>query len=132
MIYDGQLPGYEYFKVVNHELPPDASILLVGDAKAFYFQRDVDYCVVFNRNPFVEAIRSAQTGRDIINWLRDQGYTHVLVNWSEVNRLSATYGFAPQITPGLFDDLEREGLSLMHEFPHPIGDSRYITLYGVP
>ncbi len=132
LIYDGELPGYEYFKVVNHELPPDARILLVGDAKAFYFQRDVDYCVVFNKDPFVETIRSAKDDGDIIAWLRDQGYTHVLVNWSEVNRLSATYGFAPEINVDLFSRLEREGLSLMHEFSHPIGDSRYITLYAVP
>ncbi|MHC4698164.1 MAG: hypothetical protein ACYTFA_15630 [Planctomycetota bacterium] len=131
LMYDGELPGYEYFKVVNHELPRDARVLLVGDAKAFYFQRDVDYCVVFNENPFIQTIRSAKADRDIIDWLRNQGYTHVLVNWSEVRRLSRTYGFAPEVNPSLFARLLGEDLSLMHEFSHPTNGGRYIMLYRV-
>ena len=133
LVYDGMLAGYEYFKVINHELPEDAKILLVGDARAFYFQREVDYCVVFNKNPFVEAVRSAggNMDGDIVGWLRDQGYTHVLVNWNEVSRLSNTYGFAPEITPALFERLASHGLSMMHDFPHPTHDGRYTTLYAV-
>jgi len=133
LFYDGMLAGYEYFKVINHELPEDAKILLVGDARAFYFQREVDYCVIFNRNPFVETVRSTGGNRDgdIVGWLRDQGYTHVLVNWSEVSRLSNTYGFAPQITPALFERLASHGLSVMREFSHPTGTDRYATLYAL-
>ena len=136
LIYQGEIPAYQYFSVVNHELPLDARILLVGDSKAFYFKRQVEYCVAFNRNPFFEAVRTAATGRDLLSWLRDQGYTHVLVNWSEIGRLASTYGFSPAVSPEqleqTFDRLSAAGLSLIRAFPHPQKDMRYVELYEIP
>ena len=129
LIYEGQVPGYEYFSAVNHDLPSDAKILLVGDAKAFYFRRSVDYCVVFNASPFIEA---AQRQGDITDWLRDRGYTHVLVNWAEIRRLRRSYGFASVVEPTLFERPGGQGLSLVREFTHPTSPARYATLYQVP
>jgi len=129
--YDGELPGYEYFKAVNQELPEDSKFLMIGDARAFYFKRPVDYCVVFNRNPFVEAIRSSATDADVYGWLHGRGYTHLLVNWGEVNRLRDTYGFPPEIAPVLFEKLQAAGLSVSREFPHPTRKGRYVTLYSM-
>ena len=131
LMYEGAVPGYEYFGLVNNKLPDNARILLVGDARPFYFQRDVDYCVVFNRNPFVETIRAAGSDREIVDWLRARGYTHVLVNWSEVRRLSRTYGFAPEITPELFDRLSRYGLTLSSDVQPSRDRGRYVELYNV-
>lgn len=132
LIYEGQLPGYEYFSVVNHELPPDAKILLIGDAKAFYFRPEVDYFVVFNRNPLIEAIRAAGNDPQIIDWLRQHGYTHVLVHWREIDRLRATYGFPPEVTRELFNRLETAGLIRLREFPLAGSAEPYMTLYAVP
>ncbi len=131
LIYEGELAGEEYYQVVNRELSPDARVLLVGDARAFYFQRAVDYCVVFNRNPLVEAVRVAQSDGAIVDWLQKRGYTHVLVNWPEVDRLRRSYGFAPEITPELFTRLGAHGLSILREFNHPDISGRYVTLYEV-
>ncbi len=131
-IYKGDLPGYEYFKVVNEQLPPDAHVLLVGDAKAFYFRRRVDYCVVYNRNPFVEAIRAAQTESDVLNWLRKQGYTHILVNWLEVDRLRrTTYRYPAEIASELFERLGKGGLNRTRVFALPGSNRRYVELYEV-
>ncbi|MBU0717410.1 MAG: hypothetical protein KJ749_04105, partial [Planctomycetes bacterium] len=131
LIYDGELPGFEYFKTINHELPAGARLLLVGDAKAFYFQRNVDYCVAFNRSSFAEAVRQAEDEQEVVTWLRSRGYTHVLVNWSEIRRLRSTYGFAPEVNEGLFDRLASTGLSIVEEFIHPQTGARYVTLYKV-
>ena len=131
LIYEGEPAGEAYYRVVNRELPPEARVLLVGDARAFYFQREVDYCVVFNRNPFAEAVRVAQSEGTTVDWLRRSGYTHVLVNWPEVNRLRRSYGFAPEITPELFTRLCRHGLSIRREFAHPDFRGEYVTLYHV-
>ncbi len=131
LIYDGRLEGFEYFEVVNHQLPPDSRILMVGDAKAFYFQRDVFYCVVFNSNPFVEAVRAAEDDREVVDWLRSRGFSHVLVNWSEVRRLSRTYGWAEEISPDLFDRLTAAGLECQRTFDHEQIRGRYVELYAV-
>jgi hypothetical protein len=136
LIYEGKLEKYKYFQVINHELPPDAKILLVGEARAFYFQRDVEYCVVFNRNPFFEVVRASKTPHQVLHWLREKGCTHVLVNWSEVRRLADSYGFSSAVDARLLDkmfaQLETAGLSRLHGFPHPQTGGRYVDLYAVP
>ncbi len=107
----GKVSGYEFYGAVNNDLPPDAKVLAIGEARAFYFDRHVDYCVVFNRNPFAEAAGGAGSPSDAIAWLTRHGYSHVLLNWQEIARLRGSrYGFPPQITRALFDALVREGL----------------------
>jgi len=132
-IYEGRQRIYEYFNVVNTQLPSDVRILMIGDAKAFYFRRSVDYCVVFNRNPFVDAIRAAKTDSEVIAWLVAQGYTHVLVNRLEIDRLRrSAYGFPAEVNPPLFERLEACGLKRTHVFTLPYTQLRYIELYEVP
>jgi len=124
--------GHEHLATINRRLPTNAKILLVGDAKAFYFQRRVDYCVVFNRNPFVEVVRTAKQPADVVAWLRQKGYTHVLVNWGEIRRLRRSrYGFAKEITPELFKATEGDGLVRVETFSHRSGQPPYATLYRV-
>lgn len=130
-IYAGQIAGYEYFRAVNEELPSGAKLLLVGEARAFYFLRDTHYHVVFNRNPLAETIRKSEDVCDVIAWLRENGYTHVLVNWSEVARLSKTYGYPAEIEPALFDQWQSCGLRLVRSFTLK-GVARYVELYEVP
>ncbi len=129
--YDGLVPGYEYLGAVNRDLPAQAKILLVGEARAFYFRRKVDYGVVFNRNPFVETVQASSQAEEVLRWLRGNGYTHVLVHWGEIERLSATYGFAPEITPERFARLAEAGLRRWRAFPHPRDARRYVEIYAV-
>lgn len=129
--YDGHVSGYEANGFINQELPPDAKLLLVGESRAFYFHRRVDHSVVFNRNPFAEAVAAAESDGEIVEWLRTQGYTHVLVNWMEVRRLSMTYGFPSTVTPELFDRLESSGLSIFRSFTLPERSDRYVDVYAV-
>jgi hypothetical protein len=131
LITQGQLPGFEFIGFVNQELPPDARLLLIGEARPFYLAHAADYHTVFNHHPLAEI---AETGSplEIINWLRETRYTHLLVNWAEVQRLRATYGFSEAITPEMFASLERAGLTLVHAQPHPATQDRYVELYAVP
>ncbi len=130
---EGMGGGHEHLRVINQSLPEDAYILMIGDAKAFYFQRKVDYFVVFNRNPFVEAVRAARDGRAIIDWLKGRGYSHVLVNWSEVRRLRRSrYGFPDAVNPGLFQELVGAGLKPIETFKTGDPPSPYAVLYEVP
>ena len=133
---NGRIRGYEFYQVVNtgDTVPLDGKVLLVGEARAFYFQRNVDYCVVFNRNPFVEAVRAAKSDeRRVLEWLREQGYTHVLVNWAEVYRLrKSSYGFPEEITEDLFVRLMQAGLTPVESIVDSVFDRSYGRLYRVP
>jgi len=133
LISEGILPGFEYYEVVNRQLPAPARILLVGEARAYYFEREVDCRVVFNAQPFAEVVKAAKNDDEILAWLRDRGFTHVLVHWSEIQRLAGTYGFPGEITLALFERLERAGLSPVRFFPHPLrSGERYVDLWAVP
>lgn len=136
LIYEGNVPAFAYLGYVNQKLPSDAKILLVGEARAFYFQRDVDYCVAFNRNPFFVAARAAKSPADLLRWLRARGYTHVLVNWSEIDRIASTYGFSPPMTrdqlTDIFARLSTVGLRRIRSFPHPTSGRPYVDLYEIP
>jgi len=124
---------HEHLAVVNKTLSENSHILMLGDARAFYFLRRVDYCVVFNRNPFVELLRTQASDAKITAWLSGRGYTHVLVNWQEVTRLkSSRYGFSAEITPELFGRLQRAGLIHTNTFYSAANGRPYAELYAVP
>ncbi len=129
--YQGIQPGYEYFKLVNDELPSDAKILLVGEARAFYFRRPVSYNVVFNRNPFAQVVRSAESEQQIVDRLVEEGYTHVLVNWLEIKRLRGSYGFAAEVDESLFERLAEAGLSPLRHYDLPGSNVRQVSVYSV-
>jgi 4-amino-4-deoxy-L-arabinose transferase-like glycosyltransferase len=132
---DGGLLNAQHLATINQELPADANILLVGDAKAFYYLREVEYCVVFNRSRFVDAVERSATVEGILDWLRQQGITHVYVDWAEIERLRRSrYGFPNAITPSLFEQLEDAGLERLENYH--IGDPArrppYGTLFAIP
>ncbi len=129
----GQGGGHEHLAVINLGLPADSKILSIGDAKAFYFLRPVDYCVVFNRNPLVTMIRQTPDPVAHVEWLRQQHYTHVLVNASEISRLRRSrYGFADEIRPELFEAWVRAGLVPMNAFRSTSTSHAFAQLYRVP
>lgn len=136
IFYEGALPGFEYIGEVNRKLPSGARLLLVGDARPFYFHVPVDYFVAFNRNPLLEHIRQGDTD-ETLKWLQRKHYTHVLIHWSEVRRISKTYGFSPPVGEEELAEavagLSAKGLKLSRSFSHPAAaGARYVELYEVP
>ena len=99
-------------------LPADANVLLVGEAEIFDARFSYRYNTVFDRNlieqwvyrdPNAESpvLQSADEIRAIF---ADQGVTQVFINWNEIARYRGTYGFSPNVTPELFQELERLGV----------------------
>lgn len=129
-IYAGEVPAYVYYGIVNKL--NNSHTLLIGEARAFYFSNSVDYFTTFNTHPFIEQCERHTDPELLVPWLREQGYTHVLVNWLEVNRLSRTYGYSSAITPQLFHDLRAAGLRLVWESSEkPVGNGQ-VQLFTVP
>ena len=72
----------------------------------------------------------AREDEEIIRWLNEQGYTHLLVNWMEMERLRKTYGFWDELNAPLFQRLEEFGLAVVKRFR--VGHVKpYATLYEV-
>lgn len=122
----GMLRHTEHLEVINTQLPADATVLLVGEARAFYFREPLRYRTVFNHSELAEAADDGATGA--ARWLRQAGIDYVYVDFVEVSRLRRTYGFEEQINRNLFSRLVHMGaLQIVDAFgPTPDGPGRVI------
>ncbi len=115
---------------IRQRLRATDRVLMVGEARTFYMPPGVDSCVVFNRNPFAEAVAAADSDEAVIRWLNEQQYTYILVNFSEMERLRRTYGFWKDLTPDLFERLGPVGLRVIQRFGDS-GSPAAVILYEV-
>jgi hypothetical protein len=84
---------------LDDNLPPDARILLVGQAAPFHMDHPVVYNTVFN----LETIEELAKGRDVAalrQALRDRHLTDIYVDWKEIqrHRQPGGYGFTDFVT----------------------------------
>ncbi len=79
------------------KLPEGCRILLLGDAKAFYFPPQTIYATVFDAQLLDAIAKQLQahklTPEQAAERLRAKGITHIYVDWREILRLAKTYGF---------------------------------------
>jgi hypothetical protein len=92
-------------------LPPDAKVLLVGQASVFHLNHRVVYNTVFNREIF-EGLARGRTPAEVARALHQRGITHIYVDWFEIDRYRSpgNYGFTPFVTPKVFSDLVDAGV----------------------
>lgn len=96
---------------IDQELPPDARILLVGQASVFHMDHPIVYNTVFNRET-IENLADGKTPEAFHQALVDRGITHVYVDWSEIGRYRSpgNYGFSPLVTPRWMAGLVASGV----------------------
>lgn len=107
--------------LLNAQLPPGSKVLCVGEAELFDARFPYVYNTVFDKSVFEEwcgvsgfaggsADRPLKTPAEIRHIFREQGITHVLVNWQEILRYRMTYGYTDFVTPRRFEQLQAEGI----------------------
>ncbi len=105
-------PFAEAVEWVNDRVnvPPGSLVMLVGEARVFYFDPPLLYSAVFNDHPIEPFLRLALTDpARAAGELRASGATHVLVNWAEVARLrNYRYTYQGRQRPGYLPDLDLE------------------------
>lgn len=96
---------------IDEQLPPDAKILLVGQASVFHVNHPIVYNTVFNLET-VEALSKGKTPEEFHRALVERGITHVYVDWSEINRYRKpdNYGFTPFVTRDWLNGLVAAGV----------------------
>lgn len=107
--------------VNNLKLPADSKVLCVGEAQVFDAQFPLVYNTVFDISIFEQWCSADEPGIEpgnqplkppgqIDQKLRDEGVTHVLVNWAEILRYRMTYGYADFVAPRRFAELLQSGV----------------------
>ncbi len=98
-------------RAVDRELPADAKVLLVGESRTMYLDRDVIVDDPFVTPLLVTLAESAQTASAIAAELRREGVTHVLINRQEAARIAALNRRSDYLAP-----LSPAGRSRLDEF----------------
>jgi len=92
-----------------YELGEDARLMLVGEARGFYFPPGTVYATVFDEHPLARWVEEGLTRRQILRRLRERGITHVWVSWDEIDRLARSYGFPAALRSDLLERREAGG-----------------------
>lgn len=92
-------------------LPPDAKILMVGQAAVFHVRHAIVYNTVFDDETF-ESLARGRSPEEIHDALKARGISHVFVDWFDIERYRSpgNYGFTPFVQPAEFDRLVKAGV----------------------
>ena len=84
-----------------NQLPPTSKTLLVGDAnQVLYIQRAFLYNTAFDRSLLAELLKQHKGNALAVTiTLVRNGFTHVWINFSELERLAASYGVDAELEP---------------------------------
>lgn len=80
------------------QLPSGSRIMLVGDAKLFYFPSGTVATTAFDPHPLEEWIDQGLSSPEILRRLKAMGVTHLWFNWIEIRRLANSYGFPASLS----------------------------------
>jgi hypothetical protein len=102
---------------VNHILAPETRTLLVGEATPLYYRGHVAYQTTWDRGPLSEVLRHSDDPRQWMVGLREQGFTHLMVN-PEMLELWENEGWNdPLLTAPRLIDAAEQYADLEREFP---------------
>ncbi len=82
-------PYYGAAEYINHQLPEDILVYVVGDQRGYYYHKPVIVTPVFNSNPLAGWANQAADAGALRQTLRNRGITHLVINYSEMDRLRA-------------------------------------------
>jgi hypothetical protein len=80
------MPDYEALDWINENLPAGSKVMIAGDSRSYYSRIPVVPASVFDPQPIVLAAGAATDGPDLARLLREQGVTHLFLNFGEAVR----------------------------------------------
>jgi 4-amino-4-deoxy-L-arabinose transferase-like glycosyltransferase len=93
---------YPAASFINSQLPESARIMMVGEGRGYYLERDYAAGSAYDSMPLGRlAVRAASTGSSLAGLLHAEGFTHLLVNRTEMARIAKMHG-----REGYFDGLD--------------------------
>ncbi|MBA5869892.1 MAG: hypothetical protein GDA68_07830 [Nitrospira sp. CR2.1] len=81
----------ESARYVRDRIPPDASILFIGETRPYYFDRPALAPYPIHEHPLAQWVREAASPEQLRNRIREEGITHVVLNTGEFRRVHDLY-----------------------------------------
>jgi hypothetical protein len=85
------LDHYEAATYVRDNLPTNATLLFIGECRPFYFDRISVSPYPFHEHPLTTWIGETDSAEQLLDTMRREGFTHVILNTSEFRRLRDHY-----------------------------------------
>ena len=85
-------PAYPAFAYINDKTPPEARILLVGEARNYYLKRPYLLSTAHDRSIVKKYLENARNASEFKSRVRSDGFSYLMVNFSELERLQKQYG----------------------------------------
>lgn len=91
-----RLPHFQAAQWVAANTPERGTrLLLVGETQGYYFGRDFEPVSAYNQHPLAGWALSCSGGEELTKLLRSEGFTHIVVNAAELDRLNRRYQHLP-------------------------------------
>ncbi|MGE5663707.1 MAG: glycosyltransferase family 39 protein, partial [Deltaproteobacteria bacterium] len=84
-------PSYGAARYANARLPGTARVLFLGETRHYWFERDAMVPSPFDEHPLQKIAAGEPDPERVRRTLASSGYTHVLVNWQDWERLGGSY-----------------------------------------
>lgn len=91
MVVNDPFPAF----AASRSLPATARVLFVGEPRGFGFPRRFVAPSQHDVSPLRAVLEASSGPGEACERLRSQGFTHILVNWGELDRLAGGYPVAP-------------------------------------
>jgi hypothetical protein len=101
---------------MNKNLPKDAKVLYIGEARAYYADQTVLWSTAFDQHPLTAMSQQARTADELLAALRAQGIQYVYVNYSELDRLRRGYDYLAKANWPVIQDLLEHHSRDLHTF----------------
>ncbi|MDE2292168.1 MAG: hypothetical protein KGL53_08805, partial [Elusimicrobia bacterium] len=79
------LPPYPAYAWADAHLPADAKVLLIGESRGYYLERDFIAPTVYDANPFWTAAAAAKDADELRARLKALGVTHIILSARELH-----------------------------------------------
>lgn len=84
-------PAYPVFAYINKNTPPQAKILLAGEARNFYLKRPYRLSTALDHCILKKYLLTSEDAGTFVTAMKKDGFSHLLVNFSELERLQKGY-----------------------------------------
>lgn len=85
------LEHHQAARFVREKLPSNARLLFIGETRPYYFARDAVAPTVYDQHPLKRWVEESITPQALAGRLAAEGFTHVVLNVSEFDRLRKQY-----------------------------------------
>ena len=97
-----------YWDMQQLPVPADSKIMLLGDARCWYWPSGSVYATAFDAESLGGIAMESVPPGEVLTELRQRGITHIAVNWHEIWRLGHDYGYPARLTTGLVEAFRKK------------------------